>query len=490
MTNLILVRHGESEGNKMRIIQGKMNIFSLTQEGRRQVKESTLSNIKLLKEINGVYSSSMMRAIETAKIVIKTAGIEQEVQSMEILDEMDPGVLSGKTHDYAKENMPKEYAIWTQYKDLDGIERAETGDELQARAIAFLEYMLHSCEQGNYVVVTHAGFLRCLYNTILNKDRTTPVDISNACFHKVDAFKYFSPLVIKEGEKCSVSYISTCNGEYVIKHINRLLTETELLLCKVQNRVSKKNSHITEVLFAQNMCLAENTYGLKISRYIDGEHDFQKYDYHKSIEIYKQVEKIYCDYNDEIRKEKSIHLFKEISLLKKTKLYLDKLRNCETKQLGIILTEHKEDEQYDSSQFGFIIYDLHRRNIIFANDSLYFIDIESVLYSPREYQVASYIVSFMMLNDYGDSEKATEKFINYICLKCGYRKSKIIFLSLWRVFTGLSYFELLIEKSENDKAIVSDYWKVFTELMHMYEDENVNPKLLYKLKMLLRKCKK
>lgn len=81
---------------------------------------------------------------------------------MEILDEMDPGVLSGKTHDYAKENMPKEYAIWTQYKDLDGIERAETGDELQARAIAFLEYMLHSCEQGNYVVVTHAGFLRCL----------------------------------------------------------------------------------------------------------------------------------------------------------------------------------------------------------------------------------------------------------------------------------------------------------------------------------------
>ena len=269
MTNLILVRHGESEGNKMRIIQGKMNIFSLTQEGRRQVKESTLSNIKLLKEINGVYSSSMMRAIETAKIVIKTAGIEQEVQSMEILDEMDPGVLSGKTHDYAKENMPKEYAIWTQYKDLDGIERAETGDELQARAIAFLEYMLHSCEQGNYVVVTHAGFLRCLYNTILNKDRTTPVDISNACFHKVDAFKYFSPLVIKEGEKCSVSYISTCNGEYVIKHINRLLTETELLLCKVQNRVSKKNSHITEVLFAQNMCLAENTYGLKISRYID-----------------------------------------------------------------------------------------------------------------------------------------------------------------------------------------------------------------------------
>lgn len=291
MTNLILVRHGESEGNKMRIIQGKMNIFSLTQEGRRQVKESTLSNIKLLKEINGVYSSSMMRAIETAKIVIKTAGIEQEVQSMEILDEMDPGVLSGKTHDYAKENMPKEYAIWTQYKDLDGIERAETGDELQARAIAFLEYMLHSCEQGNYVVVTHAGFLRCLYNTILNKDRTTPVDISNACFHKVDAFKYFSPLVIKEGEKCSVSYISTCNGEYVIKHINRLLTETELLLCKVQNRVSKKNSHITEVLFAQNMCLAENTYGLKISRYIDGEHDFQKYDYHKSIEIYKQVEK-------------------------------------------------------------------------------------------------------------------------------------------------------------------------------------------------------
>lgn len=113
MTNLILVRHGESEGNKMRIIQGKMNIFSLTQEGRRQVKESTLSNIKLLKEINGVYSSSMMRAIETAKIVIKTAGIEQEVQSMEILDEMDPGVLSGKTHDYAKENMQYGHNIKT-----------------------------------------------------------------------------------------------------------------------------------------------------------------------------------------------------------------------------------------------------------------------------------------------------------------------------------------------------------------------------------------
>lgn len=487
MVNLILVRHGESEGNKMKIIQGNKNNYSLTQKGRLQAKENTLSNLKLLKEISGVYSSSMIRAIETARIVINTANIECELQSTELLDEMDSGILSGKTHDYAKDNMKKEYAIWIQYKELDGIQGAETGDVLQARAIAFLEHMLHSGGQGNYVVVTHAGFLRCLYNTIMNRKRTTPIDISNACFHKVDAFKYFSPLVIKKGEKCSVSYISTYDGAYVIKHINRMLTEAELLLSKVQNRISKKNRHITEVLFCQNMCLTENAYGLKISQYIDGEHDFQKYDYQKSIDIYRQVEKTYCDYNDEIRKEKDIHLFREISLLKKTKLYLDKLKNCETKQLGIILSEHKEDEQYDSSQFGFVIYDLHRRNIISTNDNLYFIDIESVLYAPKEYQAASYIVSFMMLNDHDNSDKVTEKFIDYICLKSGYRKSKVIYLCLWRVFTGLSYFELLNEKSENDKAVVYEYWRIFIVLVHMYEDTNANSKMLNKLKTLFKK---
>ena len=71
MTNIILVRHGETEWNRKGIIQGRHDIL-LNQTGRRQA-EATMKKLKG-KAIHGIFSSPLIRALETAQIIAQGLG--------------------------------------------------------------------------------------------------------------------------------------------------------------------------------------------------------------------------------------------------------------------------------------------------------------------------------------------------------------------------------------------------------------------------------
>ena len=78
---------------------------------------------------------------------------------------MNPGVISGMQRDKVKIKYPNYYNLWMARKDLDGIPGAETGEELQVRCLAFLQNFIEDTETNNtYLVVTHAGYMRCLIN--------------------------------------------------------------------------------------------------------------------------------------------------------------------------------------------------------------------------------------------------------------------------------------------------------------------------------------
>ena len=114
----------------------------------------------------------------------------------------------------AYEKYKKYYEIWKERKDLDNIPLAEKGENLQARVIGFISQYFDMAEY-NDIIVTHAGFIRCLMNTIENRERTERFNIDNGTIFCInDIFKNLDVIAqdILEEEK-----------EQILKDINRII---------------------------------------------------------------------------------------------------------------------------------------------------------------------------------------------------------------------------------------------------------------------------
>ena len=91
---LLLVRHGQSTANARGIWQGQME-FPLSEEGRNQ---AGIAGLALSREpLDGLYSSPLSRAFETASIVRERTGFSGEVVPVEGLSERSGGLLEGYT---------------------------------------------------------------------------------------------------------------------------------------------------------------------------------------------------------------------------------------------------------------------------------------------------------------------------------------------------------------------------------------------------------
>ena len=73
----IFMRHGQADNNVNRILVGRYVESHLTEYGKQQVADTAkhLKNVPIGK----VYVSPVIRALETAKIVCKTLGINYEI---------------------------------------------------------------------------------------------------------------------------------------------------------------------------------------------------------------------------------------------------------------------------------------------------------------------------------------------------------------------------------------------------------------------------
>jgi broad specificity phosphatase PhoE len=91
---LVLIRHGQSTANATGIWQGQME-FSLSQEGRWQARRvgKTLAD----ERFDGLYSSPLGRAFETAEIIALEAHFPGAVVPVDGLMERHGGLLEGTT---------------------------------------------------------------------------------------------------------------------------------------------------------------------------------------------------------------------------------------------------------------------------------------------------------------------------------------------------------------------------------------------------------
>lgn len=177
MTTILLARHGETDWNREGRFQGHANP-PLNAMGREQA--AGLADALAARELAAIYSSPLLRALETARIVAATRGLEPVL--LDGLREVDVGSWSGLTRAEIEQRFPEEYARWLDY--AQGWEDGETYDEMGRRAVDAL-LGIAAAHRGEHVLaVTHGGPIRAAFafaaGTTYSEARRTGPQIGNA----------------------------------------------------------------------------------------------------------------------------------------------------------------------------------------------------------------------------------------------------------------------------------------------------------------------
>jgi Fructose-2,6-bisphosphatase len=168
---LILVRHAETEWNRLGRCQGFADL-ELNDNGRKQVKE--LAKSLREKTISVVYSSDLRRAVDTAKAIADYHGLGVKVDPD--LREMNQGDLEGLTFDAIRERYAGLLNEWRENPESVRLPLGETLKEVQERALRAVERMYDKHNGETVVAVSHnftIATLLCRFTGVELKDFLT-----------------------------------------------------------------------------------------------------------------------------------------------------------------------------------------------------------------------------------------------------------------------------------------------------------------------------
>lgn len=170
-TRLCLVRHGETEWNAARRIQGQIDI-GLNAIGRRQAEAAG----RWLKAagIVALYSSDLQRAWLTAQAIGSALGLVPVANPA--LRERRYGVFEGLTYDEAKRDHPAGYAAFEGRNADYAFENGESLSTLFARVTGALREIAERHVGGNVVVVVHGGVLDIVNRFVRGNSLEMPRD--------------------------------------------------------------------------------------------------------------------------------------------------------------------------------------------------------------------------------------------------------------------------------------------------------------------------
>lgn len=212
MKEIYLIRHGETDFNKLGISQGSELDSELNSNGRTQslFTGKYLNDYQEGYNVDCIMTSSMKRAKETAKIIANEIKFNGEIIAFHELKEIGKGKISGLPKDHLlKFNMKKcvkekisefkdpikiyEFDMEKHLNDTLGLEM-ETREEIRVRARNIMYYIENSsCKK--ILIISHFGILSSLLHEMLNINSSL---VGN----------------LKNGSNCWISYVKLINSSY------------------------------------------------------------------------------------------------------------------------------------------------------------------------------------------------------------------------------------------------------------------------------------
>ena len=152
MTTVVLVRHGSTEWNESKRAQGQADIH-LSERGRREAERTArrLADVP----VAAVYSSDLVRAVETARPIAASHGLE--VVTDPGWREIDQGEWTGLTTAEIKRRWPD---LWGPARHYSTRPSGESPDQVRHRALDALRRVVAAHPDETVVVVSHGGTIR------------------------------------------------------------------------------------------------------------------------------------------------------------------------------------------------------------------------------------------------------------------------------------------------------------------------------------------
>jgi broad specificity phosphatase PhoE len=174
-STLYLVRHGATDANLSRpyVLQGRGIDLPLNATGTRQAEQ--VASLLAQKPITIVYSSTMRRAVETARAIAALCRVE--VVPREELVECNVGRWEGLTWDGIREQFPAEYEDFQRDPSRFPYLGGETYGDVARRAVPVLEQLLERHRGERFVVVAHNIVNRVSVATFLGLELARAKDI-------------------------------------------------------------------------------------------------------------------------------------------------------------------------------------------------------------------------------------------------------------------------------------------------------------------------
>lgn len=172
-TRVVIVRHGQSSYNAERRIQGRTDVSTLTEKGRKDARKvgAALSRLTFA----AVYSSPLQRAKHTAEAIAECFSSSPPVKPVEQLMEVDLPLWQGMLLAEVKEKFAEDYRIWQQKPDelmmavpqTQGVKEHYPVLALFEQARQFWQEILPRHSGETILIVGHNGINRALICTAL-----------------------------------------------------------------------------------------------------------------------------------------------------------------------------------------------------------------------------------------------------------------------------------------------------------------------------------
>jgi probable phosphoglycerate mutase len=165
---VFLVRHGQTDNNVRRVVQGPRIDTELSAMGRRQAQ--ALGRRLASEHLGAVYASPMRRARETAEAIAAVQGLP--VRVLDGFTEFDWGVYCGREETgETEQGMRSVFSRWWG-GDIDA--RAPDGEnarEAEARVrAAFSAAIAETSDQHPIAIVAHGRILKILLSSLIDGD--------------------------------------------------------------------------------------------------------------------------------------------------------------------------------------------------------------------------------------------------------------------------------------------------------------------------------
>jgi probable phosphoglycerate mutase len=172
-TRICMIRHGETEWNVEKRIQGHTDI-PLNATGRAQALAMAFNAAH--HRFHAIYSSDLVRAGETAQVLAQREGLE--VKWLPQLRERHFGVFQGMTAAEGAARYPEAYAHYAARDPDYDFENGESLRGFAERVTEGIDWLVRHHGGQTIAAVSHSGVLDVVYRRATGRPLQTPRDFA------------------------------------------------------------------------------------------------------------------------------------------------------------------------------------------------------------------------------------------------------------------------------------------------------------------------